>query len=277
AAERGVHDHRVADRGLGDNAAGGEAAGGQAGGGAGRAAGQGEPDPPGGGGQRGGGARQGEGPADRPGGGGGGGGSGGPRLAAAARAGAGAAAQVGRLFQGDLAVGEAGAEGLDLARVLALLGREGDAAGHEHARQVGHRGQGHHHGGQALVAGGDAEHAAARRQRADQAAQDLGGVVAVGQAVHHARGALGAAGARVGAEAGEGQGAQGAQFLGGRLHEQADLPVAGVIAQRDGRAVRGADAALGAEDEELLAAQFGRVPAHAGVLCQAEEVAAGGV
>ena len=32
-----------------------------------------------------------------------------------------------------------------------------------------------------------------------------------------------------------------------RLHEQADLPVAGVIAERDRRAVGGADAALGAE------------------------------
>src|SRR5262249_3860946 len=42
-------------------------------------------------------------------------------------------------------------------------------------------------------------------------------------------------------------------------------------------AVGGADAALGAEDEELLAAQLGRVPAHAGVLAPAEDIATGGV
>ena len=69
--------------------------------------------------------------------------------------------------------------------------------------QVVQRGQRHHHRRQALVAGGDAEHARARRQRADQPAQHDGGVVAVGQAVHHAGRALRAAVAGVGAEAGE--------------------------------------------------------------------------
>ena len=138
--------------------------------------------------------------------------------------GAGPAAQLGGLLQGDLAVGEAGADGLDLAGVLAVGGRQRHAAGHEDAGQVALAGQGHHHGRQALVAGGHAQHAAAGGQRADQAAQHDGGVVAVGQAVHHARRALGAAVARVGDEAGEGDGAQPAEFLGGRLHEQARLP-----------------------------------------------------
>ena len=45
------------------------------------------------------------------------------------------------------------------------------------------------------------------------------------------------------------------EFLGGRLHQQADFPVTGVIAQRDRRAVRRADAAVRREDQELLAAE----------------------
>ena len=51
-------------------------------------------------------------------------------------------------------------------------------------------------------------HAAARGQRADQAAEHGGGVVAIGQAVEHAGGALRAAVAGVGAERGEGNGAR---------------------------------------------------------------------
>ena len=50
--------------------------------------------------------------------------------------------------------------------------------------------------------------------------------------------------------------------------------MAGVIAERDGFAVRRAQAALRAENEKLSAAGFGRVPAHAGVLRQAEKIAA---
>ena len=115
----------------------------------------------------------------------------------------------------------------------------------------------------------------ARGQRADQPAQHDGGVVAIGQAVHHAGRALRAAVARVGDKAGEGDGAQPAELLGRGLHQQADLPVAGVVAERDGAAVGRADAALRAEDQELAAAQLGRVPAHAGVLRQAEDGAGG--
>src|SRR5205085_2281319 len=55
------------------------------------------------------------------------------------------------------------------------------------------------------------------------------------------------------------------------------LPVAGVVAQGNGPAVVGAEAALGGEEEELLAAEFGGVPAHAGVLRPAEQVATGRV
>ena len=60
----------------------------------------------------------------------------------------------------------------------------------------------------------------------------------------------------------------------GLLHEQADLPVARVVPERDRPPVRRADAALRAEDQELRAAQAPRLPAHAGVLREAEEIAA---
>ena len=50
------------------------------------------------------------------------GGGGAEKLAAAAGGGAGAAADLGGVFQGDLVLGEAGADGLDLAGVLAFSG-----------------------------------------------------------------------------------------------------------------------------------------------------------
>ena len=62
-------------------------------------------------------------------------------------------------------------------------------------------GQRHHHRRQTLVAGGDADHADAVRQRADQPAHHDGGVVAVRQRVEHRRGPLRPAVARVGHEA----------------------------------------------------------------------------
>ena len=45
-------------------------------------------------------------------------------------------------------------------------------------------------------------------------------------------------------------------------------------AERDWLSGRFTQAALRAEDQKTFAAQFGRVPAHAGVLGEAEEVAA---
>ena len=47
-------------------------------------------------------------------------------------------------------------------------------------------------------------------------------------------------------ERGEGQALEARQLLGGGLHEEPDFPVPGVIAERDGSAVGGAHAALGA-------------------------------
>ena len=63
-------------------------------------------------------------------------------------------------------------------------------------------------------------------------------------------------------------------FLGRGLHQQADFPVASVVAQCDRPAIRGADAALCADDEELSPAQLVGVPAHPRVLAVAKDVAA---
>ena len=134
-------------------------------------------------------------------------------------------------------MGEPGADRLDLARVFALADRQHHAAGHQHARAGRGSGQGHHHRRQALVAGGHAQHAPGVGDRAGQAAEDRGRVVAIGQAVEHAGRALGAAVARVGAMAGVGHAAAAADLLGGRREGQAQFPVARVIAQGDGRAV----------------------------------------
>ena len=48
-----------------------------------------------------------------------------------------------------------------------------------------------------------------------------------------------------------------------------------VVTQSDGATIFGPNSALSAENEELLAAQFGRVPSHARILSHAEEVPAG--
>ena len=169
------------------------------------------------------------------------GGGGAEELAAAAGAGAGPAAELGGLLERELAVGEAGADGLDLAGVLALA----------RAAASRRRGRGRRAGrcmpARAIIIAGRPLSQVATpstplrvRQRADQAAEDDGRVVAVGQAVHHAGRALGAAVARVGDHARRTATTPSRlQLLGRRLHQQADLPVAGVIAQRDRRAVGG--------------------------------------
>ena len=195
-------------------------------------------------------------------------------LTAAARRAARAAAQLLRALQGQLAVGKARADGLDLAGVLAVARRQGDPAGHQHAGEIAHGHEGQHHGGQALVAGGDAHHAPARGQRADQAAKDDGGVVAVGEAVHHPGRPLRAPVAGIGDEGREGQALEPRQLLGRGLHQEADFPVAGVIAEGDRAAVGAPHAALGAQQKELRAQQLPRIPAHARVLRQPEDVAA---
>ena len=196
-------------------------------------------------------------------------------LAAASGRGASAAEVLKRGLQRHLSAGIARADGLHGARILALFGQQCDAAGQQDAGQVAGSGQRHHHGRKPLIAGGHADYAAARGQGADEAPENRGGVVAEWQGIEHAGGSLRAAVAGIGAVSGEGDGAQRLEFLGRGVHEQADFPVTGVITQRDGRAVGRADAAVGAEDQELLAAERSRIPPHAGILGQAEELAGG--
>ncbi len=202
-----------------------------------------------------------------------GGGGGSHELAASAGRGAGAAADFRGVFEGDLLLCESCTDGLGFGCVFSALGQQGDAAGDEDGGQITCGGEGHHHRRQSLVAGGDSQHAGARGQRAHEAAEDDGCVVAEGERIHHAQRALGAAIARVGAGSGEGYGVQIFQLAGGFGDEQADFPVAGVKSQSNGAAVFGAKAAVGAEDEDFGPGETRRVPAHAGVLAQSEKIA----
>ena len=172
-------------------------------------------------------------------------------------------------------MGVAGADGLHGSRIFTDPRRQRHTAWHDYAREVGEPRDRHQHRRQALVAGGDPEHTHAAVQRSGEAAKHDGRIVAVGQAVEHARCALGAAVARIGAEAGKGDRAECSQPLGGRLHQQADLPVAGVVAEGQRRAIRQPHASLRREDQHLAIGGAGRRPAHACVLREPEEIAAG--
>ncbi len=163
-------------------------------------------------------------------------------------------------------MGVACADGLYLACIFARFGQERDPAGDEDGGQWAGRGQRHHHGGESLVAGGDADHAHPGGQGTHQAAEHDGRVVAKGERVEHAGGALGAAVAGIGAGSGEGNGIEGLQGDGCFGHQRAQFPVPGMKAEGDGSSIGGAQAAVGAEDEDFRAQQLLRFPAHAGVL-----------
>jgi hypothetical protein len=70
------------------------------------------------------------------------------------------------------AVGKARADRLHFAGVFRAARRQGHPAGDDQPGSSFSAGQGHHHGRQALVAGGDAQHALPGGQRARQAAHD---------------------------------------------------------------------------------------------------------
>ena len=126
------------------------------------------------------------------------------KLTSTARRAAGTAAHGGRILEADEPVGEARPDGLNLAGIFSIAGWQGYAAGNNDRGKITAAGQGHHHGGQALVAGRHTHDAFAGGQAARQTAQHHGSVVAVRQAVHHACGALGAAVARIGHKPGKG-------------------------------------------------------------------------
>jgi len=166
-------------------------------------------------------------------------------LAASAGGAASSAAQERGFLQRNLAVREPDADSLDAPRVLTFLGGQCHAARDEDARQIVHAGQRHHHRGQTLVAGRDAQDAAARGQRANQPAEQSGRIVTIRQAVEHRGGALRAAIARIGACARERNRAACMKLTGGFLDEKAHFPMSGVIAQRDRSAIGRAHATVG--------------------------------
>ncbi len=98
--------------------------------------------------------------------------------------------------------------------------------------------------------------------------------MAVREAINHAVSALGAAIARVGTKAREGNGLQSAKFVRRRMDQQADLPVAGMIAQRDGTPIGRAKSALRAENQKVFASDFSRIPSHASILRKPKKIAA---
>ena len=147
--------------------------------------------------------------------------------------------------QRDLAVREAHADRLHLARVLALARRQRDAAGHEHARQIVAR-----RPAPSSSPAGPCRTSPRRARRAASAASESAGgrrsprrcdtagcrtspaCPACGRRTDRCRTpANGTAPARL-------------ELARRGLHEQADFPVSGVIAERDRRAVRRANAAV---------------------------------
>lgn len=107
--------------------------------------------------------------------------------------------------------------------------------------------------------------------------KDHSGVIAKRKAIEHAGCSLCATVARNRTEARERNCFQPTKFFGGGLNKQTDLPMTGVIGERDGFAIGRAASALGAKDEKLFAPDFGGIPAHACVLRHAEQIATGTV
>ena len=170
-------------------------------------------------------------------------------------------------------MGQARTDGLDLAGVLPLFRRQSHTTGHDDDGQITRPSQRHQDRRQALVTGPDTEHATPRRQGADQASHDDGGIVAIGQRIEHACRALCAAVTRIGAISGKRNRPEATDLVGGGLHEQADLPVTSVVTQGDRCAIRRPDAPHRAEDEELFATQMRWIPPHPRILTEAEDVA----
>jgi hypothetical protein len=146
------------------------------------------------------------------------------------------------------------ADGLDLARVLGILGQQRDAARDQDAGQIVHGGERHHHRGQALIAGRDTHHAFPGGQRTDEPAENHCRIVTIRQGIEHAGSPLAPAVTGVGTVAGKRDRAQRFQLPSRRFHEQADFPMAAVVAERDRLAVGGTQAAVRGKQQDLGAA-----------------------
>ncbi len=196
-------------------------------------------------------------------------------LAAAARRAASVAAFLGRLFESDLAVSVAGADGLNLGGILVPFGGKHDAAGNKNRRQIVHRGQRHHHRRQALVARRHAQHSGARRARN----------ASIGAALWPRR--CGREGYRTcrrvpcvrpshGSVQAPAKGIN-PSFLNSSAAALTSKPTSQCpecIPKRDRAAIFSPDAAVCGQNQEFLASQCGRVPTHADVLRPAEQIAA---
>ena len=79
----------------------------------------------------------------------------------------------------------------------------------------------------------------------------------------------------IGARSRERSGAERFQLASSLGHQQADFPVAGVKAERDGFAILRAQAAMRAQNQKLRIEEAIRLPAHSCVLREAEEIAGG--
>ena len=182
-------------------------------------------------------------------------------LAAATRRRARAAAEIGGLLERDLAVHEAHADRLDARRHP--LPASGNSV-----TPPGTRTQGSScaDASAIIMAGRPLSQVATpstprrvgseriRRRKIDR------GVVAIGQAVEHRRRSLRTPVARIGARSGKGNRAGALELAGGRLHQQPDFPVAGVVAEGDGRSVRRADAAVRARASGTRGRRAPRAP-----------------
>ena len=132
--------------------------------------------------------------------------------------------------------------------------------------------------GKTFVTGGDAEHSGAQRQRTRQPAKHDRGIIAIGQAVEHADRSLRAAVARVGAKPGEWNGLQAAKFFGRRLRPANRFPNDRCDSRAQSASPSGARSPpCVLRMRNCLRPSFGGIPAHAGVLRQAKQIAAGAV
>ena len=144
---------------------------------------------------------------------------------------------------------------LHLAGVFALRRRQRHAAGHQHARQIAQPASA------IIIAGSPLSHVATpstparvgseriSRRKTIAASLRYGrlSIMPVVPCVRPSHGSV--------QEPANGMQPRRLELLRRRLHQQADFPVAGVIAERDRRAVVGAQAAVRAEDQKLRLAQ----------------------
>jgi hypothetical protein len=144
---------------------------------------------------------------------------------------------------------------LDLGRVLALRGRQRDAAGHQHARQIVRRGQRHHHRGRPLSQVATPSTAPRVGRLRMRRRNTVDGVVAIGQG-RTSRWCPASARRRGRCRPRRRARHRATQLASGGFDQQSDFPMAAVEAERDGRAVGRAQAAVRREDETSVPPSF---------------------